>query len=148
MFWLCISGLPNAVNISLKNGYFVFVWFEVLPFFWIDSAVLLYLQAQTRVKLNFLDQIAKFWELQGCTLKIPHVERKILDLYQLNKVSKSHILFMCVCHNILVYEYRNTKHVFPLCLSWWMKKVALTQSAGSGDGRRFLWSWALLQAKL
>lgn len=44
-------------------------------------------QAQTRVKLNFLDQIAKFWELQGCTLKIPHVERKILDLYQLNKVS-------------------------------------------------------------
>uniref|UniRef100_A0A4W6FYN2 [histone H3]-trimethyl-L-lysine(4) demethylase n=1 Tax=Lates calcarifer TaxID=8187 RepID=A0A4W6FYN2_LATCA len=44
------------------------------------------LEAQTRVKLNFLDQIAKFWELQGCTLKIPHVERKILDLYQLNKV--------------------------------------------------------------
>lgn len=48
-----------------------------------------FLKAQTRVKLNFLDQIAKFWELQGCTLKIPHVERKILDLYQLNKVSES-----------------------------------------------------------
>ena len=47
---------------------------------------LLSIQAQTRVKLNFLDQIAKFWELQGSTLKIPHVERKILDLYQLNKV--------------------------------------------------------------
>ncbi|XP_053310212.1 lysine-specific demethylase 5B [Spea bombifrons] len=44
------------------------------------------LEAQTRVKLNFLDQIAKFWELQGCTLKIPHVERKILDLFQLNKL--------------------------------------------------------------
>ncbi|CAB1336535.1 unnamed protein product [Coregonus sp. 'balchen'] len=29
-------------------------------------------RAQTRVKLNFLDQIAKFWELQGCSLKIPH----------------------------------------------------------------------------
>lgn len=43
-------------------------------------------QAQTRVKLNFLDQIAKFWELQGCSLKIPHVERKSLDLYQLYKV--------------------------------------------------------------
>ncbi|KFQ80202.1 Lysine-specific demethylase 5B, partial [Phaethon lepturus] len=42
--------------------------------------------AQTRVKLNFLDQIAKFWELQGCTLKIPHVERKILDLFQLNRL--------------------------------------------------------------
>lgn len=38
------------------------------------------------MKLNFLDQIAKFWELQGCTLKIPHVERKILDLFQLNRV--------------------------------------------------------------
>uniref|UniRef100_A0AAY4EYW5 [histone H3]-trimethyl-L-lysine(4) demethylase n=1 Tax=Denticeps clupeoides TaxID=299321 RepID=A0AAY4EYW5_9TELE len=45
------------------------------------------LEAQTRVRLNFLDQIAKFWELQGCTLKIPHVERKILDLYQLYTVS-------------------------------------------------------------
>ncbi|XP_069797396.1 lysine (K)-specific demethylase 5Ba isoform X2 [Narcine bancroftii] len=43
------------------------------------------LEAQTRVKLNFLDQIAKFWELQGSTLKIPHVERKILDLFLLNK---------------------------------------------------------------
>uniref|UniRef100_A0A8C7QGX7 [histone H3]-trimethyl-L-lysine(4) demethylase n=1 Tax=Oncorhynchus mykiss TaxID=8022 RepID=A0A8C7QGX7_ONCMY len=49
------------------------------------------LEAQTRVKLNFLDQIAKFWELQGCTLKIPHVERKILDLYQLNKDP------VCIC---------------------------------------------------
>lgn len=45
-------------------------------------------QAQTRVKLNFLDQIAKFWDLQGCALKIPQVERKILDLYKLNKVVK------------------------------------------------------------
>uniref|UniRef100_S4RDL6 [histone H3]-trimethyl-L-lysine(4) demethylase n=1 Tax=Petromyzon marinus TaxID=7757 RepID=S4RDL6_PETMA len=44
------------------------------------------LEAQTRVKLNFLDQIAKFWELQGSTLKIPIVERKILDLYMLSKV--------------------------------------------------------------
>ncbi|XP_078393907.1 lysine-specific demethylase 5B-B-like, partial [Cetorhinus maximus] len=43
------------------------------------------LEAQTRVKLNFLDHIAKFWELQGSTLKIPHVERKMLDLYTLSK---------------------------------------------------------------
>ena len=49
-------------------------------------------QAQTRVKLNFLDQIAKFWDLQGCALKIPHVERKILDLYKLNKVCMSLLL--------------------------------------------------------
>uniref|UniRef100_A0A671LSC0 [histone H3]-trimethyl-L-lysine(4) demethylase n=1 Tax=Sinocyclocheilus anshuiensis TaxID=1608454 RepID=A0A671LSC0_9TELE len=55
------------------------------------------LEAQTRVKLNFLDQIAKFWELQGCTLKIPHVERKILDLYQLNKLVAEEGGFDLVC---------------------------------------------------
>lgn len=55
------------------------------------------LEAQTRVKLNFLDQIAKFWELQGCTLKIPHVERKILDLYHLNKLVSDEGGFETVC---------------------------------------------------
>lgn len=55
------------------------------------------LEAQTRVKLNFLDQIAKFWELQGSTLKIPHVERKILDLYQLNKLVNDEGGFDAVC---------------------------------------------------
>uniref|UniRef100_A0A8C7J6K1 [histone H3]-trimethyl-L-lysine(4) demethylase n=1 Tax=Oncorhynchus kisutch TaxID=8019 RepID=A0A8C7J6K1_ONCKI len=55
------------------------------------------LEAQTRVKLNFLDQIAKFWELQGCTLKIPHVERKNLDLYQLNKLVNDDGGFDVVC---------------------------------------------------
>ncbi|XP_052780089.1 lysine-specific demethylase 5A-like isoform X2 [Mya arenaria] len=43
------------------------------------------LEAKSRIKLNFLDQLAKFWELQGSTLKIPHVERKLLDLYELYK---------------------------------------------------------------
>ncbi|XP_054640536.1 lysine (K)-specific demethylase 5Ba [Dunckerocampus dactyliophorus] len=57
------------------------------------------LEAQTRVKLNFLDQIAKFWELQGCTLKIPHVERKILDLYQLNKLVNEEGGFDAVCRD-------------------------------------------------
>lgn len=60
--------------------------FEGSDVFLLVVLILVYFQAQTRVKLNFLDQIAKFWDLQGCTLKIPHVERKILDLYQLNKV--------------------------------------------------------------
>ncbi len=57
-------------------------------------------QAQTRVKLNFLDQIAKFWDLQGCALKIPHVERKILDLYKLNKVDNQYhcsLFYMFIC---------------------------------------------------
>ncbi|XP_046747489.1 lysine-specific demethylase lid isoform X3 [Diprion similis] len=44
------------------------------------------LEAKTRIKLNFLDQIAKFWELQGSSLKIPLVERKALDLYSLHRI--------------------------------------------------------------
>ncbi|XP_029994151.1 lysine-specific demethylase 5B-B-like isoform X1 [Sphaeramia orbicularis] len=57
------------------------------------------LEAQTRVKLNFLDQIAKFWDLQGCSLKIPHVERKILDLYKLNKLVADEGGFDIVCQD-------------------------------------------------
>lgn len=53
---------------------------------------LFHYQAQTRVKLNYLDQIAKFWEIQGSALKIPNVERRILDLYSLSKVSYNYIL--------------------------------------------------------
>lgn len=44
------------------------------------------LEAKTRIKLNFLDQIAKFWELQGNSLKIPMVESKALDLYSLHRI--------------------------------------------------------------
>eukprot|EP00096_Caligus_rogercresseyi_P011047 TRINITY_DN422_c0_g1_i1.p1 TRINITY_DN422_c0_g1~~TRINITY_DN422_c0_g1_i1.p1 ORF type:complete len:1514 (+),score=534.84 TRINITY_DN422_c0_g1_i1:112-4653(+) len=43
------------------------------------------LEAHTRIKLNFLDQVAKFWELQGSLLKIPLVEKRALDLYTLKK---------------------------------------------------------------
>merc|ERR1712106_699225 len=43
------------------------------------------LEAHTRIKLNFLDQVAKFWELQGSSLKIPIVEKRALDLYTLKK---------------------------------------------------------------
>lgn len=51
-----------------------------------DLTFLCLLQAKTRIKLNFLDQIAKFWELQGSSLKIPMVERKQLDLYSLHRL--------------------------------------------------------------
>ncbi len=44
------------------------------------------LEAKTRIKLNFLDQIAKYWELQGCRLRIPSCYGKSLDLYNLFKV--------------------------------------------------------------
>uniref|UniRef100_A0A667ZN87 [histone H3]-trimethyl-L-lysine(4) demethylase n=1 Tax=Myripristis murdjan TaxID=586833 RepID=A0A667ZN87_9TELE len=55
------------------------------------------LEALTRVKLNFLDQIAKFWELQGSKIRFPHVERKILDLYRLSKIVSSEGGFERVC---------------------------------------------------
>uniref|UniRef100_A0A3Q3EG87 [histone H3]-trimethyl-L-lysine(4) demethylase n=1 Tax=Kryptolebias marmoratus TaxID=37003 RepID=A0A3Q3EG87_KRYMA len=55
------------------------------------------LEALTRVKLNFLDQIAKFWELQGSKIRFPHVERKILDLYQLSKIVSSEGGFETAC---------------------------------------------------
>ncbi|XP_076022463.1 lysine-specific demethylase 5B-B isoform X2 [Genypterus blacodes] len=57
------------------------------------------LEAQTRVKLNFLDQIAKFWDLQGCAMKIPQVERKVLDLYKLNKLVADEGGFDIVCQD-------------------------------------------------
>ncbi|XP_012946958.1 lysine-specific demethylase 5A isoform X2 [Aplysia californica] len=43
------------------------------------------LEAHSRIKLNFFDCLYKFWDLQGCTLKIPTVERKMLDLFKLFK---------------------------------------------------------------
>ncbi|KAK7149111.1 hypothetical protein R3I94_008654 [Phoxinus phoxinus] len=55
------------------------------------------LEALTRVKLNFLDQISKFWELQGCKLRFPHVERRVLDLYLLSKLVCAEGGFELVC---------------------------------------------------
>ncbi|XP_032448195.1 lysine-specific demethylase 5D isoform X8 [Lynx canadensis] len=55
------------------------------------------LEAQTRVKLNYLDQIAKFWEIQGSSLKIPNVERRILDLYSLSKIVMEEGGYEAIC---------------------------------------------------
>ena len=54
------------------------------------------LEAHTRIKLNFLDQVAKFWELQGSTLKIPLVEKRALDLYTLKKYGVLFSSGLCV----------------------------------------------------
>jgi hypothetical protein len=43
------------------------------------------LEAKTRVKLNFLEQLAKFWELQGVSFKIPNVDRSPMDLHTIFK---------------------------------------------------------------
>lgn len=46
------------------------------------------------MKLNYLDRIARFWEIQGSSLKIPHIERRILDLFSLSKVSIPNSVFL------------------------------------------------------
>lgn len=62
------------------------------------------LEAKTRIKLNFLDQIAKFWELQGSSLKIPLVERKALDLYSLHKIVTDEGLFYYLILYIFIFN--------------------------------------------
>lgn len=57
------------------------------------------LQAKTRIKLNFLDQIAKFWELQGSSLKIPMVEKRALDLYTLHRLVHTEGIIILVFAN-------------------------------------------------
>ena len=43
------------------------------------------LEANTRIKMNFLDKLSKFWDLQGQKFRIPVLERKHVDLYKLYK---------------------------------------------------------------
>jgi histone demethylase JARID1 len=43
------------------------------------------LEALTRIKLNFLEQVIKFWDLQGAHLKIPYVDKRPIDLHLLHK---------------------------------------------------------------
>lgn len=67
-------------------------WMKLLPLTELNQNNLVSLcilfQAETRVKLNYLDRIARFWEIQASSLKIPHIERRILDLFSLSKVDK------------------------------------------------------------
>lgn len=44
------------------------------------------LEALTRIKLNFLERLYKFWDLNGRPLKIPTVEKRPLDLQMFHKV--------------------------------------------------------------
>uniref|UniRef100_A0A673LXD8 [histone H3]-trimethyl-L-lysine(4) demethylase n=1 Tax=Sinocyclocheilus rhinocerous TaxID=307959 RepID=A0A673LXD8_9TELE len=55
------------------------------------------LEAETRVKLNYLDRIAKFWEIQASSLKIPNIERRSLDLFSLAKIVTDEGGFEAVC---------------------------------------------------
>lgn len=70
-------------------------------------------QAETRVKLNYLDRIAKFWEIQGSSLKIPNIERRILDLFSLSKVleltDSCHFSINPLLHVLLQYNKKKTE---------------------------------------
>lgn len=46
------------------------------------------LEARTRIKLNFIDQLTKFFALKGKTFQIPVLEKRALDLYTLHKLVK------------------------------------------------------------
>lgn len=46
------------------------------------------LEATTRVKLLFLQELADFWRLQGTPLTLPVVDRQIVDLYKMKKLVK------------------------------------------------------------
>lgn len=54
---------------------------------------------QTRIRLQFIQRVAKFWELQGTTFKLPHISGKPLDLYGLGESVKSLGGFEDVCKN-------------------------------------------------
>ncbi|XP_048839377.1 lysine-specific demethylase 5B-B-like isoform X2 [Brienomyrus brachyistius] len=95
------------------------------------------LEAQTRVKLNFLDKIAKFWELQGCALRIPHVERKILDLFQLNKLVESEGGFDTVCRE---------RHWTKIALKMGFAPGKAVGSHLRGHYERILYPFSLFQA--
>lgn len=56
------------------------------------------LEASVRAKLNFLDQLYKFWELQACKIKIPYIDGRPLDLHQLHRCVRNEGGFeACVC---------------------------------------------------
>ncbi|XP_076819433.1 lysine-specific demethylase 5A-like isoform X2 [Clavelina lepadiformis] len=51
----------------------------------------------TRIRLQFIESVARFWELQGNPFKLPHVGGRALDLYGLHEVVKNFGGFQEVC---------------------------------------------------
>ncbi|CAG0894596.1 unnamed protein product [Darwinula stevensoni] len=61
--------------------------FDIDNFKFKPKAQLLHeLEVCTRNKMDFLDEVSKFWALKGMTLKIPALEKETLDLYTLYKL--------------------------------------------------------------
>lgn len=95
------------------------------------------------MKLNYLDRIARFWEIQGSSLKIPHIERRILDLFSL---SKARINWVVLPPNTLLRWLVDWYVWFVIC-RWWQMKGVLKWSVRSGVGLVWLSALATLQAR-
>uniref|UniRef100_A0A3T1CWC7 [histone H3]-trimethyl-L-lysine(4) demethylase n=1 Tax=Polyandrocarpa misakiensis TaxID=7723 RepID=A0A3T1CWC7_POLMI len=54
---------------------------------------------QTRIRLQFIQQVAKFWELQGTPFRLPHIAGRPMDLYGLHRAVKKIGGFEEVCRN-------------------------------------------------
>ncbi|XP_039265383.2 lysine-specific demethylase 5A-like [Styela clava] len=54
---------------------------------------------QTRIRLQFIQKVAKFWELQGTTFRLPHIAGSPLDLYGLHETVRKLGGFEEVCKN-------------------------------------------------
>ena len=74
----------NELEVSLRRVYFNFLIFHNLM--QTSNTMPFSSKALSRVKLNFIDQLTKFWRLQGISLKLPMLDGKFVDLYTLQKV--------------------------------------------------------------
>jgi histone demethylase JARID1 len=45
------------------------------------------LEANNRIKINFLEKLSKFWDLQGKKCRVPTLEGRPVDIFKLYKVS-------------------------------------------------------------
>lgn len=71
------------------------------------------------MKLNYLDRIARFWEIQASSLKIPHIERRILDLFSLSKVDIKYMIptpFFCCFVFVLFWLTNDFLQLSQKCL--------------------------------
>lgn len=64
---------------------------------------------QTRMRLQFIHKLAKFWELQGTNFKLPHIAGRPLDIYGLHhaverlggfEMVTKHRQWHCICQKL------------------------------------------------
>lgn len=55
------------------------------------------LDGLTRLKLNFIDQIVKYWNIRGISLKVFYLEQRVVDIYALYKIVELEGGFDHVC---------------------------------------------------